>query len=422
MANTFLTPDIIAKEALMVLRNNAVMANLVHRDYSDEFVNGVGDTITIRKPAKFTANEYNGSLTVQDATEGSVAVKMDKLLDVSFAVTAKQMSLDIKDFSEQLLVPAMQAFADKIDAYLLGLSADVTNEVSYVSGTSNIRNVLVDARKYLTVAAAPMTERRFVYGSDIEADLLKTDMFLTADKVGDEGTALREASLGRKFGLDFYVDQNVAYDNIVFHKNAFALVTRPLALPLGAQNSAIVNYDGFGLRVVYGYDMDKKTDTVSIDMLCGVKTLDKDLAAIIDANPNQPLTLTSDLSGATYPWTDKTPADFQSDVEVNDGKITGTLTYIEDGLASTGPLAGSGYFLALKWGNPVAGTSSLKVGLVPSASGMDLVECIDDTDRNGVFKITDKDNQLFIIETTKDGIVQHRAYDLSGLTLAEPEG
>ena len=52
MANTFLTPDIIAREALMVLRNNAVMANLVHRDYSDEFVNGVGDTITVRKPTK----------------------------------------------------------------------------------------------------------------------------------------------------------------------------------------------------------------------------------------------------------------------------------------------------------------------------------------------------------------------------------
>ena len=116
MANTFLTPDIIAREALMVLRNNAVMANLVHRDYSDEFVAGVGDTITVRKPAKFTAKEYNGSIDVQDATEGSVAVKMDKHLDVSFAVTSKQMTQDIKDFSEQLLVPAMQAFADKIDA------------------------------------------------------------------------------------------------------------------------------------------------------------------------------------------------------------------------------------------------------------------------------------------------------------------
>lgn len=415
--NTFLTPDIIAKEALMVLRNNAVMANLVHRDYSDEFVEGVGDTITIRKPAKFVAKEYSGSIDVQDATESGVAVKMDKHLDVSFAVTSKQMSLDIKDFSKQLLVPAMQAFADKVDEYLLGLASDVTNEVGYTSGTDNIRTKLVDARKYLTVAAAPMTDRRFVYGSDIETDLLKTDMFLTADKVGDQGTALREASLGRKFGLDFYVDQNVETDNLVFHKNAFALVTRPLALPLGNKNAAIVNYDGFGLRVVYGYDMDKKTDTISIDMLCGVKTLDKDLAAVLDSNPNQPLTLQSDLAGATYPWTDKTPADFQSDVAVADGKITGTLTYMED-FSPSGPLAGDGYYLALKWGNPPANTTSLKVGLVPSASGMDLIECLADTDRNGVFKITDKDNQVFVIEYTKGGIVQHRAYDLSGLVLA----
>lgn len=54
MANTILTPSIIAKEALMVLRNNAVMANLVHRDYSEEFAS-VGDTISIRKPASFEA-------------------------------------------------------------------------------------------------------------------------------------------------------------------------------------------------------------------------------------------------------------------------------------------------------------------------------------------------------------------------------
>ena len=418
MANTFLTPDIIAREALMVLRNNAVMANLVYRDYSDEFVAGVGDTITIRKPAKFQANEFNGSLSVQDATEGSVSVTLDKHLDVSFAVTAKQMTLDIKDFSQQLLVPAMQAFADKIDSYLLGLASSVTNEVSYTSGTDNIRTKLVDARKYLTAAAAPMTDRRFVYGSDVEADLLKTDLFLAADKVGDEGTALREASLGRKFGLDFYVDQNVDSDNIVFHKNAFALVTRQLELPLGNANASIVNYDGFGLRVVYGYDMDKKTDTISIDMLCGVKVLNKDLAAVIDSNPNLPLTLQSDLAGATYPWTDKTPADFQSDVAVADGKITGTLTFIEGGLASSGPLAGDGYFLALKWGNPPANTTSLKVGLQPSASGMDLVECLSDTDRNGVFKISNKDEQVFVIEYTKGGQVQRRAYDLSGLVLA----
>lgn len=284
MANTFLTPNIIAREALMQLRNNAVMANLVHRDFSSEFA-AVGDTITVRKPAAFEAQEYNGSIVTQDATESGVAVKMDKLLDVSFAVTSKQMTLDIADFSEQLLKPAMQAFADKIDAYLLGLASGVTQQVTYDPDTDNIRNTVVDARKYLTAAAAPLTERRFVYSADIEADLLKTDLFLTADKVGDEGTALREASLGRKLGLDFYVDQNAGDDSLVFHKNAFALVTRALELPQGAGKAEIVNYDGFGLRVVYGYDMDKKTDVVSIDMLCGVKILDKNLAAKVTVNP-----------------------------------------------------------------------------------------------------------------------------------------
>lgn len=282
MPNTFLTPEIIAREALMVLRNNAVMANLVHRDYEETFVPGVGDTITIRKPATFTAKEFSGSIEVQDATESGVEVKMDKHLDVSFAVTSAQMALDIEDFSAQLLVPAMQAFANKIDEYLLGLKADVTNAVT---ATDNAQSDVVEARKFLTKSAAPLADRRFVYNSDTEAKLLKTDLFVSAEKVGDEGTALREASLGRKFGMDFYTDQNAdkitGLGGVAFHKNAFALVTRPLALPQGAANAAIINYDGFGLRVVYGYDINTKTDTVSIDMLCGVKTLNKDLAAVL---------------------------------------------------------------------------------------------------------------------------------------------
>ena len=286
--NTILTPDIIAREALMVLRNNAVMANLVHRDYSEDFVGAVGDTITVRKPATFVANEYAGSISVQDATETAVPVVMDKHLDVSFAVTAKQMTMDIADFSKQLLVPAMQAFADKVDKLLIALEKDATSRHPHAEGVIAPAD-LIAARKFLTENAAPLADRRFVVGATAEADLLGNELFVSAEKIGDNGTALREASLGRKFGMDCYVDQNIAKadgytPSIAFHKNAMALVTRPLALPQGAAKAAIVNYDGFGLRVVYGYDMNTKTDTISIDMLCGVKLLDDKLIAVVADN------------------------------------------------------------------------------------------------------------------------------------------
>lgn len=288
MANTILTPDIIAREALMVLRNNAVMANLVHRDYSEDFVGAVGDTITVRKPATFVADEYAGSINVQDATESAVSVVMNKHLDVSFAVTSKQMTMDISDFSKQLLEPAMQAFADKIDKMLIALESEATSRHAHTDGVIAPAD-LIAARKFLTAKAAPLTDRRFVVGADAEADLLGNELFVSAEKVGDAGTALREASLGRKFGMDCYVDQNIAKNgnytpSIAFHKNAMALVTRPLALPQGAAKSAIMNYDGFGLRVVYGYDINTKTDTISIDMLCGVKLLDDNLIAVVADN------------------------------------------------------------------------------------------------------------------------------------------
>ena len=88
MGNMFLTPEVVAKEALMVLQSNLVMADLVHRDYSDEFVN-VGDTITVRKPAKFMAKNFTGSTVVQDITEGSEKVTLDRFRDVTVAVTSK---------------------------------------------------------------------------------------------------------------------------------------------------------------------------------------------------------------------------------------------------------------------------------------------------------------------------------------------
>ena len=110
----------------------------------------------------------------------------------------------------------------------------------------------------------------------------------------------------------------------------------------------------------------------------------------------------------------------QEDITVTSNKITGTLKFIEGGLSPAGPLAGDGYFMALKWSDPDQTATSLLVGLVPS-EGTGLVEAIDDPDRNGVCKVTDPATQKFKLISSNDDHKTIQTFDLSGLILEAPE-
>lgn len=97
-------------------------------------------------------------------------------------------------------------------------------------------------------------------------------------------------------------------------------------------------------------------------------------------------------------------------------KITGTLKYLSSGQLVTD--WGAGNFLALKFSDIPAAATSVKVGLEPS-QGSGLVELINDPDKNGVFKITNKFVQKFKIVTTGGTETTEQLFDLSGLTITE---
>mgnify|MGYP006935961121 CR=1 FL=1 len=102
------------------------------------------------------------------------------------------------------------------------------------------------------------------------------------------------------------------------------------------------------------------------------------------------------------------------DVTVNGSKITGTLKYVDSGeLAS---YWGAGNFLALKFDDIDADATSVMVGLDPS-EGSGLVEIINDPDKNGAFKITNKDTKKFKVVQTVGEKTLTQTFDLSGLTL-----
>jgi hypothetical protein len=203
MANTFLTPQVIARAALATLYETCVMAQLVHRDLDEDFAGKVGDTVNVRKPATFDAYEYDRSqgIQIQNATETAIPVTLNHFADVSFAVTAEEMTLEIQDFATQLLNPAMEAISQKIDRDLLALRDDIVQEVGN-GGLPNIHNwdtpkAMIDADRVLNERNVSPSQRSVVIGPQMKAHWLSDPLFHQLDVRGDTD-GLREASLGRR--------------------------------------------------------------------------------------------------------------------------------------------------------------------------------------------------------------------------------
>lgn len=109
-------------------------------------------------------------------------------------------------------------------------------------------------------------------------------------------------------------------------------------------------------------------------------------------------------------------SDMQENVSVSDNAILGTLKKLTSGQLVTD--WGEGYFVSIQFSNIDSRATSIRVGLDPS-EGSGLVELINDPDKNGVFKITDKDSQVFKVITSDGTHAVTETFDLSKLVLVE---
>lgn len=209
-----LIPELWANESLVILEENMVAGMLVNRDFETTFAR-FGETVNTRRPAEFTAKRKTSAdnVTVQDANTDNVPVVLNQHVHVSFLIKDGEESLAFKDLVEFHLKPAMLANAQFVDRVVLGqfhrFRANSCGGLEQMTA-ANAQSYILNARNVMNKNNAWPQGRNIIWTPDGETAALGTELFVSAEKRGDGGQALQEASMGRVLGFQHYMCQNMS--------------------------------------------------------------------------------------------------------------------------------------------------------------------------------------------------------------------
>ncbi len=216
MANTILTISMITREALRILENNLVFAKTVNREYDDQYaIRGakIGDTLNLRKPARYLGRS-GPALAIEDHTETSVPLVLDTQFGVDVEFTSKDLLLDLDDFADRFLQPAMAVVANKIDFDGLQLYKAVANTVGTPGTTPSALLTYLQAGEKLDNEATPRDGMRSLCINPAAqvniVDALK-GLFHSSSEVSSQ---YENGTMGVTAGFKWSMDQNIGVHTV----------------------------------------------------------------------------------------------------------------------------------------------------------------------------------------------------------------
>lgn len=208
MANIWKHPNIIAAEALTHLEDALVIAPLCAKDKTSDFTskaNGwkVGDTVSFRTHGEYEVDEFSSTISTQAIASSTRPMQIEKHLDISVEVTARELALDLDSFVDQVIRPATYKLAEKVDTYV-GTKILEAAGAYYSTALFESAADIALARKNATLQQLAMN-RFCLVDLDIEATLLGQTWFNQSQTRGGDGEmTLRNAEMGRVMGMDFF--------------------------------------------------------------------------------------------------------------------------------------------------------------------------------------------------------------------------
>jgi hypothetical protein len=272
--SNFLKATAVRDTVLSALSRMLTLAPTVWRDAGGSFRGVFGDSITIRVPAYTNADTRvlrSGSpRSRRGLFEASTVVTLDHNLYRDVPLTDEHQTLDIMDFSRQVLNPMLGGIARGIEDVLLeDAILDATYHYTVTMDASEPYPGIVQARKYLSDGRVPFDNRTLAVGSSVEAAILESPQFARADASGTTQT-LREAVIGRIAGFTVVASPGLPPDEAyAYHNTAYALSLQAPIVPQGAPAGFSTSEDGFAIRVVQVLDSATIENIVAADVFAG---------------------------------------------------------------------------------------------------------------------------------------------------------
>lgn len=206
MANTLLTSDVITREAQRILHQKLNFIGRVNRSYDDSFARSgakIGDTLRIRLPTQYTVTD-GATIAVQDSVQENTSLTVNNRKHVAMDFSDEELTLDIDNFSELHLEPAMSVLAANVESDMLqNVYKDIYNQVNNV-GSDITYKLVATGRKNLVDNLSPMD-------NTVTATMNTNDCLEINDAVkglqhpgGTLSQQYREGTLGRQGGFAFY--------------------------------------------------------------------------------------------------------------------------------------------------------------------------------------------------------------------------
>jgi hypothetical protein len=212
MSNALLTISMITREALRVLENNLTFTKQVNRSYDDKFgVEGakIGTTLNVRKPPRYIGRTGQ-ALSIESAVETQVPVTLNTQFGVDLQFSSQDLALNIDDFSNRFIRPAIAAVANKIDADGLALYNQVYQSVGTPGTVPNALLTYLQGNVKLDESAAPLDGQR----SLVITPMMQATIVDALKGLFQQSTAIAaqyaQGQMGKAIGLDWFMDQNCA--------------------------------------------------------------------------------------------------------------------------------------------------------------------------------------------------------------------